>query len=93
MKINITAIILTYNEETNIRACLKSVTDVVSEIFVIDSGSSDRTLDIAKEFNCKIVNHPFENYSSQRNWALQNLPISNNWILNLDADHRLTPEL
>ncbi len=93
MMINITAIILTFNEETNIRACLESIKDVVSEIFIVDSGSTDNTLNIAKEYNCEIVSHPFENYSFQRNWALDNLSISNNWVLNLDADHRLTVEL
>jgi glycosyltransferase involved in cell wall biosynthesis len=93
MKINITAIVLTFNEETNIRACLESIKDVVSEIFIVDSGSTDNTLNIAKEYNCEIVSHPFENYSFQRNWALDNLSISNNWVLNLDADHRLTVEL
>ncbi len=93
MKINITAIILTFNEAANIRACLESIKDVISEIYIVDSGSTDNTLQIAKEYNCKIVNHPFENYSLQRNWALANLSISNNWILNLDADHRLTVEL
>ncbi len=93
MMINITAIVLTFNEETNIRACLESIKDVVSEIFIVDSGSTDNTLNIAKEYNCEIVSHPFENYSFQRNWALDNLSISNNWVLNLDADHRLTVEL
>lgn len=93
MKINISAVILTFNEETNIRACLESIRDVVSEIFIVDSGSTDRTLQIAGEYNCKIINHHFENYSLQRNWALENLPISNDWILNLDADHRVTTEL
>lgn len=93
MKINITAIILTFNEETNIKACLESIKDIISEIFIVDSGSTDHTLQIAKEYNCKIINHPFDNYSLQRNWALENLSISNNWVLNLDADHRLTAEL
>lgn len=91
--INITAIVLTYNEEANIRECLESIKEIASEIFVVDSGSIDQTVKIAKEYNCKIVTNPFENYSIQRNWALKNLPINSDWVLNIDADHRLTQEL
>ncbi|HVG41014.1 MAG TPA: glycosyltransferase family 2 protein [Chitinophagaceae bacterium] len=93
MKLNITAIILTYNEALNIRECLKSVEEIASQIIIVDSGSTDATITIAKEFNCDILTHSFENYSQQRNWALSNAKINNEWILNLDADHRLTLEL
>jgi glycosyltransferase involved in cell wall biosynthesis len=93
MKFNITAIILTYNEALNIGDCLKSVQEIASQIIVVDSGSTDATITIAKEFNCDILTHPFQNYSHQRNWALNNAPINNEWVLNLDADHRLTSEL
>ena len=93
MKLNITAIILTYNEALNIRDCLKSAQEVASQIIIVDSGSTDETITIAKEFDCEIISHPFENYSQQRNWALNNSKINNEWVLNLDADHRLTLEL
>lgn len=93
MKLPITAIVLTFNEEKNIVECLESVKDLCDEIIIVDSGSSDRTLEIAKQYTDKIYSHPFDNYSKQRNWALENLPIKNDWILNLDADHRITPEL
>lgn len=93
MKLPITAIVLTLNEEKNIVNCLKSIKDLCDEIILVDSGSTDRTIEIAKEYTDKIFNHPFDNYSKQRNWALENLPIKNEWILNLDADHRVTPEL
>lgn len=89
----ISAVVLTYNEEKNLEACLQSLKDFADEIFVVDSGSTDRTLDIARTFGANIVSHPFEYYSQQRNWALFNLPIRNEWVLNLDADHRLTEEL
>lgn len=88
----ISIIILTYNEEKNIRACLDSVIGFTDEIFVVDSGSTDQTLSILKEYPVKVVHHDFENYSRQRNWAFENLPLSHEWILNMDADHRLTPE-
>lgn len=93
MYLPFSVIVLTYNEEKNIRACLESVKGWVEEIFVVDSYSTDNTLAIVKEYTNTIYQHPFENYSKQRNWAIENLPIQSEWILNLDADHRVTPEL
>lgn len=92
-KIPISIIILTYNEEKNIRECMESIRDLGAEIFVVDSESTDNTVEIAKEYTKNIFNHPFINYSSQRNWAFENLPIKTEWILNMDADHRMTEEL
>lgn len=89
----ISIIILTYNEEKNLPNCLNSVKGLNSEIYVVDSGSMDATLEIAQKAGCKIYNHPFDNYSLQRNWSFNNLPIQTPWILCLDADERLTPEL
>jgi glycosyltransferase involved in cell wall biosynthesis len=60
---------------------------------VVDSGSTDRTLEIARAAGCHVVDHPFENYAVQRNWAFDHLPIGAPWTLCLDADERLTPEL
>ncbi|MFD1628590.1 glycosyltransferase family 2 protein [Pseudopedobacter beijingensis] len=89
----ISAVILTYNEENNIKDCIDSVYGFAEEIFVVDSGSKDQTLAILSGYeNIQVINHPFENYSQQRNWAINNLPFSTEWILNMDADHRLTPE-
>lgn len=92
MPVPVSAIILTYNEEKNISACLDSVIGFADEIFVVDSGSTDDTLLLLEKYPVKVIHHPFENYSKQRNWAFENLPIQYSWILNLDADHRLTPE-
>lgn len=93
MILPITAIILTINEEINIFDCLESKKDLCYQIIVVDSGSTDKTLEIVKQSTDKIFSHTFENYSKQRNWALENLTITNNWILNFDTDHRVTPEL
>jgi glycosyltransferase involved in cell wall biosynthesis len=93
IKLPISVIILTYNEEKNIEECLKSVYGWVEEIFIVDSYSTDKTLEIARKYTDKIYLHPFENYSKQRNWTLKNLPIKTEWILNLDSDHRVTFEL
>jgi glycosyltransferase involved in cell wall biosynthesis len=93
MKLPITVIILTYNEEKNIEECLKSIHGFFEEIFIVDSFSTDKTIEIAKKYTDKIYQHKFEDYSSQRNWALNNLPIRTEWVLNLDADHRVTKGL
>ncbi len=90
----LTAIILTYNEERNIRDCIESVYGYVDEIYVVDSFSTDTTLSIISEYpQVKVVQHEFGNYSIQRNWAFDNLDIRNEFIFNMDADHRAMPEL
>ena len=89
----LSVILLTMNEELNLPSCLESLKGLDSEIFVVDSGSTDRTLDISKSAGARIFHHAFEHYGAQRNWAQENLPISGEWVLHLDADERLTPEL
>jgi glycosyltransferase involved in cell wall biosynthesis len=86
-------IILTHNEEKNIEDCLKSILGLKCQIFIVDSGSTDATLNIVEKYNVQLFHHPFENYGKQRNWALNKLPIETDWILNMDADHRMTTEL
>lgn len=86
-------IILTRDEQANLPDCLASLEKLGAEVFVVDSGSSDRTVEIAKQSGCQVFEHPFENHAAQINWALQNLPIKTPWIMRLDADERLTPEL
>lgn len=89
----ISAIILTYNEEINLETCLSSLADAIMHIYVVDSGSSDRTLDIARNYTDHIVVHEFINQAQQFNWALDHLPLDTEWILRLDADEFLLPEL
>ena len=85
--------ILSLNEEANLPHCLASVRAWVRDVFVVDAGSVDGTKDIALKFGAVIVEHPFETHSSQWRWALENLPIHTDWVLALDADQRVTPEL
>jgi len=92
-KLPISVIIITYNEEKNIDECLKSVSDWAGEIFIVDSYSTDRTLEITRDYTDKIYQHPFENFAQQRNWAQENLPIKNEWVFHLDADERASQEL
>ncbi|MEK7464420.1 MAG: glycosyltransferase family 2 protein [Patescibacteria group bacterium] len=93
MKLPITAIILTFNEELNLEKCLKSVAGRASEIFVVDSYSTDKTLEIAKKYGAIVAKNPFKDQAQQFNWALDNLEIKSEWILKLDADEEVLPEL
>lgn len=92
-RIPISVIVLTYNEEANIEACLQGVVDWAGEVFVVDSGSTDHTLEIARCYTDHIYQHPFENYSRQRNWAQAELPLSFEWVFHIDADERVSQEL
>ncbi len=85
--------LLTHDEELNLPACLESVKALPAKVVVIDSGSTDATVSLARGFGATVVVHPFETHSQQWNWALQTLPSTSEWILALDADQRLTPEL
>ena len=89
----VAAVVLTYNEERNLPGCLASLSGWVSEIFVVDSGSTDGTLAIAREAGATVLQHPFEHYGAQRNWAIDNIPTTAPWTLHIDADERVTPEL
>ena len=93
MKSSIAVIVLTYNEELNLEKCLKSIAGLAREIFVVDSYSTDKTLEIAKRYSARIYQREFKNQADQFNWALDNLDIKSDWIFRLDADEYLTPEL
>jgi glycosyltransferase involved in cell wall biosynthesis len=86
-------VILTYNEEDNIAQALRSVCGWARQVFVLDSFSSDRTLEIAKQFGCTVAQNKFEDYGRQRNHALDALPITTEWIFFLDADEWIPKEL
>lgn len=89
---DVTAIVITKNEEQNIVDCLDSIKDFAKRILVIDSGSEDRTQEIAKEMGAEVYFHEFETHAKQRNWAIDNLNIDTKWILRIDADERFTEE-
>lgn len=90
---NLDLLVLTYNEEPNLDHCLRSAQGLVQNIFVVDSGSTDRTTNIAQKYHGHVVVHQFTNQAEQFNWALDNLPIQSEWILRLDADEYLLPKL
>lgn len=101
--LDITAIILTFNEEIHIRRCLDRICPLVKEVFIIDSYSKDRTLDIVKEFQksqdaagdtkITVLQNKWVNYATQFNWALDNAHIKTAWTLRLDADEYLCEDL
>lgn len=93
MMADITAIILTKNESQNIGACLDSIKDFASRIVVIDSGSTDSTVELAKSLGADVYYNEFEYYAKQFNWGIDNTNITTKWVLRLDADERFTPAL
>jgi glycosyltransferase involved in cell wall biosynthesis len=92
-KAPISVLIPVKNEEQNIRACLESV-KWADEIFVVDSHSEDKTVEIAQEYTDKIIQfHYVPGGPKKKNWSLENLPFAHEWVLIIDADERITPEL
>ena len=83
---------MTFNENNNLRSCLESVAGFIDEIIIVDSFSTDATLDIAGNFTGKIYQNEFVNQAKQFIWTLKNVEIHNEWILRLDADERWTSE-
>ncbi len=87
---DLTAIILTKNEELNIRDCICSIRDLAKRIIVIDSFSTDRTVEIAESLGAEVYLHEFVNYSKQFLYGLNETGIQTAWVLRIDADERLT---
>src|SRR5947207_7106012 len=80
-----------FNEEANLPACLESVRDIADEIFVVDSFSTDRTIEIAKSCGARVVQHEYINSAAQKNWAIPQC--AHEWVFIIDADERMTPQL
>lgn len=94
MKTSIDVVILTRDEEANLPYALASIKPLGAKVWVVDSGSSDGTERIAKAAGAEVVSHTeYVNQATQFNWALDHLPLKGEWVLRLDADEWLTPEL
>ena len=93
-KIRVSVLIPAKNEELNLPNCLQSVSRA-DEIFVVDSNSSDRTIEICQEYDVNIVQFQYERgcWPKKKNWALENLPFRNEWVLIVDCDEQITPQL
>lgn len=90
---DITLIILTKNEEKNIRKCITSAKQIADRIIVVDCGSEDKTQSIAKSLGAEVYYHAWEGHAKQFNWALDNCEIKTTWVFRLDADERISREL
>jgi glycosyltransferase involved in cell wall biosynthesis len=89
--VKISACLIVFNEEKNLERCLRSIAPIMDDIVVIDSGSTDRTLEIARSFQARIVEQPWLGYVGQKNLALDHA--THPWVLSIDADEELSPEL
>lgn len=90
---DITVIILTKNEEKNIKACIESAELIARRIIVVDSGSTDQTVALAQISGAETVYHEWQGHAAQFNWALDNCDIATEWVFRLDADERISKAL
>jgi glycosyltransferase involved in cell wall biosynthesis len=91
-KITIDIIIPTLNEAHHIREAVLNAQQL-GQVFVLDSLSTDGTQELARQAGATVVEHAFQDYATQKNWGLDNLPLTSEWVFILDADERVTPDL
>ncbi|MFC5345668.1 glycosyltransferase family 2 protein [Brevundimonas staleyi] len=90
---SVAVLILTHNEALHIRRSIESVSTFASEVFLIDSGSTDRTVEIAESLGATVLKHPWTNYAQQFQWGLDHAPITADWVMRLDADEVIEADL
>jgi len=90
---DISILILTFNEETHIARCIKSLQPFAKDIFIIDSYSTDKTVEIAESLGAKVYQNKWVNYAIQYQWGLDNCPIDTEWVMRMDSDEYVLPEL
>lgn len=93
MKKSISVIILTYNEEKHISRCVNSLLPFANEIFVVDSFSNDRTVEIAESLGAIVYQNTWVNYATQFQWGIDNCNHTSDWLMRIDADEYILPEL
>ncbi|MFT5329579.1 MAG: glycosyltransferase involved in cell wall biosynthesis [Parasphingorhabdus sp.] len=91
MTMRVSTLVLTLNEEANLPACLDALS-WCDDVVVVDSGSTDRTVEIAKAHGARVLIRAFDNFAGQRNWGVANSDFKHEWVLHLDADEVVTPE-
>jgi glycosyltransferase involved in cell wall biosynthesis len=89
----ISIIILTYNEEMHITRCIQSLKSISQNIFIIDSQSTDNTVEICESLGAKVYQNPWKNYAEQFQWGLDNCPFNTEWVMRMDADEYIEPDL
>jgi glycosyltransferase involved in cell wall biosynthesis len=91
---NISVLTLTYNERLHIERCIRSAQQFAKQVFIVDSGSDDGTVEIARALGAQVFEHAWENHHARQvNWGIDNLPIETEWVFRMDADEFVTPEL
>ncbi len=90
---NISVLILTFNEELHIERCIKSLRPFAKDVFIVDSNSTDKTVEIAEALGAKVSQNKWVNYAVQYQWGLDNCPIDTEWVMRMDADEYVLPEL
>lgn len=90
---DISVIILTFNEEKHIIRCIKSLSTFTDKIFVVDSGSTDKTVELARSLGVIVVHNPWINYATQFNFGIQNNPFKTKWLMRMDSDEYVLPAL
>lgn len=90
---SISVLVLTYNEEKNLPHLLESLKGWVNEVCIVDSGSTDRTVEIANAFGAQVKVNPFRTQAEQFNWGLENFTFQSDWVMRMDADELVMPEL
>lgn len=93
MSVSLTVVILTRDEEKHLPRLLSSLKELEPDIVVVDSGSTDRTEEIARNWGCRFYCHPWENYARQFQWGLDNCEIHSQWVMRMDADEYLEVDL
>lgn len=93
MVASIDVMIITFNESLNLPRCLAALQGWTRNVFVIDSGSTDGTQEIARSYGATVVHHDWPGYANQKNWGLDNLPMQADWTLIIDADEVITDEV
>lgn len=91
--LDLTVIILTKNEENNLEKCIRSLGDIAKRVVIVDSFSTDGTVELAKRLGADVYQNPWVDHATQINWALQNVDLDTTWAMRLDADEELLPEL
>lgn len=86
---NVAVLILTHNEEKNIGKCLESILPLTNRIFIVDSGSDDRTVEIAQSYGAVVAFHKWTTYADQFNWGLDNFDFQTEWVMRMDADEEI----
>ncbi|MCB0577030.1 MAG: glycosyltransferase family 2 protein [Saprospiraceae bacterium] len=93
VKLSLTVVILSFNEAKHIGRCIKNIQEVAERIILVDSYSTDDTVEIASSLGAEIYQNPFTHQAQQIQWALDNIDIQTDWVMRMDADEYILPEL